>query len=172
MQGDVEEDDLSRSVFTSFHYKQDCMRVQHVKQMGALAGQPLLDSQRWESIKRGGEDEIKRYIAREMRGKDCLVVLIGSQTASRPWVQYEIRKAWTDGLGVLGVHIHGLRDPRTGTSAKGANPFTKIAVAPGSTQSLSSVVPVYDPPAGNVYGGIEANVERLIDKAIGVRARH
>jgi hypothetical protein len=163
---------MGKCVFTSFHYKQDCMRVQQVKQMGALAGQPLLSPQRWESIKQGGDDEVKRYIAREMRGKDCLVVLIGSQTAGRRWVQYESRKAWNDGLGVLGVHIHGLRDPNTGTSAKGANPFTRIPVATGRVTPLSAVVPVYDPPAGNVYGGIEANIERLIDQAITVRTRH
>lgn len=163
---------MGKSVFTSFYYRDDCMRVQQIKKMGALAGQPLLDSQRWESIKRGGDDEIRRYIAREMRGKDCLVVLIGTNTASRPWVQYEIRKAWTDGLGVLGVHIHGLRDPRTGVSTKGTNPFTRIPLYAGSSAALSTVVPVYDPPAGNVYGSIESNIEKLIDQAIAVRARH
>ena len=44
-----------------------------------------------------------------MRGRSCVVVLIGSKTANREWVQYEIKKAWKDGKALLGVYIHGLK---------------------------------------------------------------
>ena len=94
---------MARRVFHSFHYQRDARRVQQVKQMGVLEGQPLLSSNRWEAIKRGGEAEIKKWISQEMAGKSCLVVLIGSQTAGRKWVKYEIKKAWNDGAGVMGV---------------------------------------------------------------------
>ncbi|MBR9766708.1 MAG: TIR domain-containing protein, partial [Rhodobacteraceae bacterium] len=46
-------------------------------------------------------------------------VLIGSETASRQWVRYEIRKAWKERKGVLGIQIHGLKDLNGNTSTKG-----------------------------------------------------
>ena len=37
-----------------------------------------------------------------------MVVLIGAQTASRSWVQYEIQRAWELRKPLLGIRIHGL----------------------------------------------------------------
>jgi hypothetical protein len=45
---------MSEKVFFSFHYKQDSHRVQRIKQIGALEGQPLLDFERL------GESEARR----------------------------------------------------------------------------------------------------------------
>jgi hypothetical protein len=77
------------------------IRVQQVVQMGKLEGQRIVTGQRWEEVKKGGDDAVKRWINTEMNGKTCLVVLGGSNTASRPWVRYEIKKAWNDKLGLL-----------------------------------------------------------------------
>lgn len=41
-----------------------------------------------------------------------MVVLIGEDTAKRKWVKYEIKKAWNEGKGVLGIYIHNLKDPK------------------------------------------------------------
>lgn len=160
---------MAPKVFTSFHYKADVMRVAQVKQMGALAGQPLLTTNQWESVKGQGEEAIKRYIAREMSDKECLVVLIGSRTAGRRWVTYEINKAWSDGLGVLGVHIHNIRDPNTGTCAKGSSPIANTPI--GSGKRMSNVVPVWDPVGANIYTTIETYIEGHIRSAIEIRNR-
>ena len=42
--------------------------------------------------------------------RSCVVVLIGSETASRKWVQYEIEQGWKRGKGVVGIYIHNLKD--------------------------------------------------------------
>ena len=84
-----------------------------------------------------------------MSDKTCLVVLAGSNTASRPWVKYEIKKAWNDKLGLVGIRIHGLTDYRTlSTSARGANPFDGMPFV--------NVVTVYDPPGREARKYIEA----------------
>ena len=59
-----------------------------------------------------------------MKGKSCLVVLIGTSTAGRRWVNHEITKAWNDGKGVLGIYIHNLKNLAGQQSLKGSNPFT------------------------------------------------
>jgi hypothetical protein len=165
---------MARSVFYSFYYKEDVRRVSQVRQMGALEGQPMLNSNEWEKIERGGDPEIRAWIARQMKGKKCLVVLIGANTAGRKWVKYEIEKAWNDGLGVVGIHIHGLNDPLTGQSTKGRNPVPSTPV--GSSQTaLSSTVQVHDTPytSGDyVYGHIKAHLTEWVDSAIAQRARY
>lgn len=153
---------MSNEVFHSFHYKQDSHRVQRIKQIGALEGQPLLGSQEWEKVKDRGEDAIKKYIADQMRGKDCLVVLVGEKTSGRRWVKHEIDKAWADGLGVLAVHIHNLADLNGQQTAKGTDPFA------GRTATGK----VYDPPfttSTNVYTHIKDNLPGWVHAAVSAR---
>lgn len=157
---------MAKKVFLSFRYKEDVRRVSQIKQIGALEEQPLLDSNDWEKVKRGGNKEIEAWIAREMKGKKCLIVLIGSATAGRKWVNHEIKKAWTDGLGVVGVRIHGLKDPVTGVSRKGPNPFDDFTLG---DKKMSSVVKTYDPFGPNVYKSIQQGIEGWVDEAIRIR---
>jgi hypothetical protein len=159
---------VARRVFLSFHYQRDSRRVQQAKQMGVLEGQPLLTSNRWEDIKRGGEPAIKRWIADQMTGKSCVVVLIGSQTAGRKWVKYEIKKGWNDEKGVVGVYIHNLKDPITGGDPKGRNPFDDFTVG-SDKKKLSAIVKAYDPPSATAYSSIQNNLEGWVEEAIKIR---
>jgi len=113
---------MVRRVFFSFHFDNDVMRVQLVRNMGALEGNEPISVNDWETVKRGEEPSIKRWIENTMKDCDCIIVLIGSETANRPWVDYEIRKAWEMKKGILGIYIHNLPCPRTGKSHK-AKPF-------------------------------------------------
>lgn len=162
---------MAKSVFFSFYYKDDVMRVSQVREMGALEKQPLLSSNDWEKVESGGTDQIAAWIAKEMKGKDCLVVLVGENTHKRPWVKYEIEKAWRDGLGVVGVHIHGLADPNKGQSKKGATPVPATPVGAANT-SLSSIVKVHDTPFTSsqyVYGHIKDNLSAWVNAAVAQR---
>jgi hypothetical protein len=67
---------------------------------------------------KGGDDAIKKWIASQMKGKHCAVVLVGTGTANRKWINHEIIKAWDDGLGVVGIYIHGLKNLDDETSNK------------------------------------------------------
>ena len=45
---------MAKSVFHSFHFKRDSHRVSHVRNMGVIEGQPVLSSNEWEDVKKGG----------------------------------------------------------------------------------------------------------------------
>jgi hypothetical protein len=98
-------------------------------------------------------------------------VLIGETTAGRKWINYEIKIAWNNNKGLLGVHIHRLKDGNSQQSAKGSNPFEGFTVGDGN-KPLESIVKVYNPPytdSKDVYGYIKENLEDWIEKAIAIR---
>lgn len=154
---------IKRKVFYSFHFDNDVFRVQQVRNMGVIEGNEPVTPNTWEQIKRSAGG-VERWIDENLKGKSCLVVLIGTETANRPWVEYEIRKAWEDGKGIFGIHIHNLKCPRNGTCAKGANPFNKIKFTKANGQVY--VPTVYDPPAGDAYGEISRKLSTWIERAV------
>lgn len=167
---------MARRVFFSFHYGADSHRVQLVKNMGALEGQKLLNSNDWEKVKASGKAAIERWIDEEMKGTSCLVVLVGSQTASREWVDYEIKKAWSAGKGVMGVHIHRLKDMSGNQTTKGANPFSGYTIGESyNKRQFDQVVNCYDPPyfsSTDVYEYIKLGLASWVDEAIQIRKQY
>lgn len=165
---------MARRVFYSFHYKPDNWRVSQVRNIGAVeANKPASDND-WETVTKGGDKAIEKWIADQMNGRSCVVVLIGSGTAGRKWINHEIVKAWNDKKGILGIHIHKLKNSNGETSAKGNNPFDHVTFNNGA-KKLSSVVKVYDPPGPDstaVYNHIKDNIEKWIETAIDVRSKN
>jgi hypothetical protein len=153
-----------KPVFFSFHYGNDVMRVQQVRNIGALEANTPVSSNDWETVKRGGEASIKRWIDENLKYKQCVIVLVGQDTASRPWVKYEIEKAWNDRKPIFGIHIHNLRCPRNGTSRKGTNPFSTFYFDDG--KKLSNVVNCYEPSSYDTYNDIKRNMQTWVDSAV------
>ena len=163
-----------RQVFYSFHFDNDVMRVQQIRNMGVIEGNTPVSVGEWEETRKkpGG---IEKWIDDNMRYRSCVVVLVGAETAKRPWVKYEIRKAWEDGKGLVGVYIHNLRDPRTskipplfGKCSQGQNPFDQFNFKNG--RKLSSVVKCYNPNSTDAYNDIKNNIEDWIEEAIRIRS--
>ena len=157
---------MAKSVFYSFHYDNDAWRVQQIINMGALEGQPLLNAQEWEKVKRQGDAAIEKWIDDQMAYKKAVVVLIGSETADRPWVDYEIRKAWTAKKPLVGVRIHGLADSAGNTDSAGAGPFADVSLKDGST--IADYVPVFNPSGSTskaVHATISANIADWVNQA-------
>lgn len=152
-------------VFYSFHFDNDVMRVQQVRNMGMIEGNSPVGAPAWETIRTTGG--VQKWIDDTMKTRDCVVVLIGSDTASRPWVNYEIETGWNSGKGMLGIHIHNLSCPRGGTCRKGANPFARFKMKDGS--SLSQHVACYDPNPMYAYTEIQQNLESWVKTAIAAR---
>ncbi|WP_374709606.1 TIR domain-containing protein [Chryseobacterium rhizosphaerae] len=46
----------------------------------------------WKHIKRNGDRFIKSWIEENLRYKSCLVVLIGSETYNRKWVDMKLKR--------------------------------------------------------------------------------
>ena len=163
---------MTRKAFYSFHYKSDNWRASQVRNMGLVAGNKPATDNDWETVKKGGDTAIKRWINDQLSGKSVAVVLIGEKTASRKWIKYEIKKAWEDGKGVLGIYVHNLKDSDGNQSNKGANPFDDINV---KGTSLSTIVKAYDPPFSTskyVYDHIEENLANWIEEAIKIRGKY
>ncbi|MFJ3393663.1 TIR domain-containing protein [Leifsonia aquatica] len=157
---------MAKSVFYSFHYDRDNWRVQQIINMGALEGQPVMNAQQWEEVKRKGEAGIKNWIGDQMAYKRAVVVLVGAQTAGRRWVQYEITKAWNDKKPIVGVRINGLADSNSRTDQAGANPFEKITLPSGKT--LASYIPLITPSgwtSQQVHADIARNLTSWVDRA-------
>lgn len=156
-----------RQVFYSFHFDNDVMRVQQIRNIGAIEDNKPVSSNDWEEVKKKGDAGIKKWINDNMDYRSCVVVLIGEQTANRPWVKYEIEKAWNDGKGLLGIHVHNLKCPRNGTCSKGPNPFDQFNLKDG--RKLSSIVKCYNPDSTDAYNNIKNNIESWIEDAIAAR---
>jgi hypothetical protein len=162
---------VARKCFYSFHYKPDHWRASQVRNIGVIEGNQAVSDNDWEEITRGGDDAIKKWIVGQMNGKSCAVVLVGTETANRKWINHEIVKAWGDGLGVVGIRIHGLKNFAELTSNIGSNPFDFINY--GATgKKLSALVKCYD-PAGTTskerYDWIATHLENAVEEAITIR---
>lgn len=153
-----------RQIFYSFHFKNDVMRVQQVRNIGTFDGNSPVSHQDWETVKKGGDKTIEKWIDDNMNYRSCVVVLIGEDTSKRPWVEYEIKKAWEDGRGVLGIHIHNLKCPNNGTCNKGDSPFDKITFKKSDGTVVK--VPCKNPKSSDAYNDIKDNIEAWIEEAI------
>ncbi len=100
-----------RHVFFSFHYA-DVWRANQVRNMWVVDKQAtrFTDSAAFEAVKRRGDRAIKNWIDTQILGTAVTVVLIGSDTLNRPYVQYEIEQSIRRGNGLLGIHINQLKD--------------------------------------------------------------
>jgi hypothetical protein len=155
-----------RQVFYSFHYENDVFRVQQVINIGVLDSSSILSANEWEKVKLN-QSSIEKWIDENMSYRSCVIVLIGRETASREWVQYEIKKAWNERKGIFGIYIHNLICPRNGKDRKGKNPFEQFTL--GNKRSLAEVVKCYDPSAVNAYNDIANNIEAWVEDAIAQR---
>jgi len=156
-----------RRCYISFDAAHDLWRVQQVRNMGRIEAQPLLDRGDWDEILRRGDRSIETWIEDNMRAKECLVVLVGAETAGRKWVRFEIERAWRAGLGILAVHIHNLKDREGRPSKKGTNPLEDLVVDGKAVKGVA-----YDPPFSDsaaVYGYIQENVGQWISDAVEAR---
>ena len=156
---------VSRHIFYSLHYEADRSRVELVRKIPGLT--PNLEAKpgEWAAIQRSGDFAFKRWFEQQVRGRSCTVVLIGSETSRRPGVLYEIERSCALGLGVLGVHVHQLKDVHGKQSPKGESPFEP---------KLDPLVHVYDPPETDsklAYRYIADNLARWIEAAVEARRK-
>jgi len=117
---------MSRRVFFSFHYQRDLWRVNVIRNSGMIEGVAaagFVDASVWEEAKRLGDAAIKALINRGLDGTSVTVVLIGAETASRRYVDYEIRQSLARGNGLFGIRVNGIKDQNGQTDPPGALPI-------------------------------------------------
>ncbi|WLD95986.1 TIR domain-containing protein [Agrobacterium leguminum] len=163
---------MARKCFYSFHYDDDNWRVSTVKNIGAIEGQQLIAANDFEELKRQGDKAVSDWIAKNMAGRSTVIVLIGSNTAARKWVNHEIKYGFENGKALVGIHIHRLLDRQGNPSKKGANPFETFTVGAQKTP-LTNWAKTYDPGGSDskaVYETIKNNIESWVEEAIKLRA--
>lgn len=118
---------MARKVFFSFHYERDVWRAGQIrnswitKPNRETAG--FWDAVAWEEVRRKREDEIHKWIDKQLNGTSVTAVLIGTETNNRPYVDYEIQQSHKIGNGLLGIYINNMKDQQGYTDVKGKNPF-------------------------------------------------
>jgi hypothetical protein len=104
---------MARRVFFSFHYENDIWRANQVGNANVVAGADVagfFDHSEYNEAKKTGTEGIRRMILRHLRNTSVTIVLIGTATASRPWVKYEIEQSIAQNNGLLGINIHHLKN--------------------------------------------------------------
>jgi hypothetical protein len=143
-----------------------------VRNIGTIEGNRPAPDNDWESVKRGGDQAIQRWIDDQLKYRSCTVVLIGSGTYGRKWINYEIEKSWKEKMGLVGIYIHGLKDSVGFQSQQGANPFTWFNL---NGTPLNQIVKTYNTPhsdSRDVYAYIAANIARWADEAVQMRLHY
>lgn len=87
-----------------------------------------MDAAAWEAVKKRGDAAVKAWIDRQLQGTGVTVVLIGTYTASREFVTYEIEQSYKRKNGLLGIYINRIRNSQKRISRKGKNPLDYVTV--------------------------------------------
>jgi hypothetical protein len=167
----AEDPIMTTNVFYALHYDEDRSRAACILESATVSPNSEATLSEWAQLKRSGDFAIQSWIETQLKGRSCMVVLIGAHTTLRPWVHYEIRRSRQLKTAMIGVHIHRLADAQGNQSAKGENPFEHPESGLGSA---AKTVRVYDPPeadAQTTYQYIADNLMRWTDEAVADR-RH
>lgn len=138
---------MARTTFFSFHYDNDIWRASQVRNSDvvddSIEESGFIDGASWESIKREGDDAVRNWINRQMKGCSVTVVLIGSDTYDRKWINYEIKKSYEEDMGLVGVRIHRIQDKDGNTDQLGKNPLLKYEDS-NTGENLAIIFNTYD----------------------------
>lgn len=122
---------MARRTFFSFHHERDIFRVNQIRNSWLTYGSHYeagyIDAAGWEAVSKGGDRSIKAWIDAGLDETTVTVVLIGTETANRRWVKYEIQQSFLRGNGLLGVYIHNVAtvtEPKY--EPKGPNPLASL----------------------------------------------
>ena len=121
---------MARKVFFSFHYERDSQRAAVVRNHAVtkdgdqVAG--YVDKAAWESIEKQGDAAIKKWIEVQLSGTSVTVVLVGAETSSRRWVQYELQRSYAKGNGLVAVTLHNIKDFAGNTGTAGETTFGSL----------------------------------------------
>ncbi|WP_412125862.1 TIR domain-containing protein [Vibrio cyclitrophicus] len=109
--------DIKKNVFVSHHHKDD-VSVDGIARITAAKGYQLRNSsvrmkpenQRRVEEKKVSDRTIARLLRMKMRWASQVIVVIGTETHTRPWVNWEIKAAHQLGKPIIGVYENGLKD--------------------------------------------------------------
>jgi hypothetical protein len=127
---------VARRTFFSFHYKPDVTRAWVVRNswvtklaQGERDDAGFFDNSVFEAAQRESDEVLKRFLREGLKNTTVTCVLIGSETALRRWVRYEIFQSFMRGNELLAIRVHAIPGFNKLPSAEGFNPFDSVAFA-------------------------------------------
>ncbi|MFC4477317.1 TIR domain-containing protein [Flavobacterium chungangensis] len=126
-----------KNIFIS-HYEKDDVHVQSLKKRLIRDGYDVknfsVDSTKHKDGRRPSDAVIKRLLDIRIKASSTFICLIGPDTHTRKWVNYEIRKAHLEGKKIIGIYSHGNKDnvelpeafKKYGSSTLGWNSIEKL----------------------------------------------
>lgn len=107
----------TKNVFISHHHKDDA-HVDKLTDLLRTKGFEIRNSSirakpgNQERLDKGliKEATIRRLLRMKMSWAGSVIVLVGKETHSRPWVNWEVEEAHRLGKNIVGVYEHGLKD--------------------------------------------------------------
>jgi hypothetical protein len=160
----LKDNHMARKAFFCFRYEPDYWRAINVRNCWTsnertVAG--FFESSEWEGVKRQSDSVIEAWIDAQLRDTSVTVVLIGLHTASSKWIAYEIKASQAQGNGMLGIYVHGIKDSKGVTTARGPNPFDALLPANAGAPAY----PVYDWLKDDGYNNLDKWIEAAASAA-------
>jgi hypothetical protein len=114
---DKSGDTQRRHIFISHHHKDDG-EVANLTDLMSRHGYDIRNSSirakpaNQRRLEQGlvKDETIRRLLRMKISWSGCVVVLIGKETHSRPWVNWEIDEAHRQGKRIVGVWAHGAKE--------------------------------------------------------------
>jgi len=162
---------MARRVYFAFHYQNDISRVNVVRNswltLKDRESAGFFDASLWETARKTGDAGIKRMIQNGLDGTSVTAFLLGSETAWRPWVRYELEESHKRGNGMLAIRIQGIRNLQGRVSALGDNIFSTFTINDAHDQQrhLSDYYRLYDWVSDDGYKNIGTWVEQAAKAA-------
>ena len=156
------------TVFFSFEYNKDYWRAEQIRNLCKVSDDFVFPDSAWKEVRVKTNAAIKEWIDEQIAMCDCVVVLIGSTTATRKWVLYEIEKAYELKKGLVGIYVNKITDRVGYQTGKGKKPFEYVFTQNG--EKLSDHVICYDSPrlgSQSVCKDIVEKLDGLVESAVG-----
>ncbi len=93
-----------RSIFLSYEFRHDAWKAQAIRSVWLASGGVVT----LEAKEASSDWEIKQWIDHTLRQAEVTVVLVGPNTASSRWVEYEVQLSKSLGKGLLGIDVVGM----------------------------------------------------------------
>jgi hypothetical protein len=102
----------TKNIFVS-HYHLDAEKIENLKSLLSRNGMEVRDSSIYEAKSKNNahnEDYIKSLIKPQINWAGTVIALIGKETSSSDWVNWEIKHAAEMGKKIVGVYLQGESD--------------------------------------------------------------
>jgi hypothetical protein len=123
---------MNRRIYLDFDLENDLWRVDQLRSqlLGPAADQAgFFDPKEYEELLRQDTDALRQRIAERIAGTSVTLILIGTESASRPFVQLGIEESIAHQNGFVGIHIHAMDDELGAPSQSGPQPTLPAELA-------------------------------------------